>query len=259
MRFRPDRIKSGTRLRRLVTVLSICLLAPAALAGEARLNIFSAASLSEAVDAIIDIWPGKAGGVYAGSSTLARQIELGAPADVFISANPDWVRHLAAAGLLRSDPVDIASNRLVVIGAPGVAAPLARLMAGKEDRLAVADPDGVPAGIYAKQALTELGLWEGRRNMLIGASVREALAWVSRGEAEVGIVYRTDAMLAPNLAMEQIDPGLHTPIRYVAAVAADADPEAGAFVRFLNGPEATQILAERGFGPPLQSERSGDR
>jgi molybdate transport system substrate-binding protein len=235
------------------------LLAPLARAEETRLHVFAAASLGEAVDAIIDAWPGEAVGVYAGSSTLARQIELGGPADVYISANPEWSAHLAAGGALRGDPVDIASNALVAIGAPGVDAPLARLIAGPQGRLAIADPEGVPAGIYARQALTGLGLWKGGEGLLIGASVREALAWVSRGEAEIGIVYRTDAMLAPGLAMDEIDPSLHDPIRYVAAATATADPMAEAFLAFLAGPEAQAILAGRGFGPPLRSEGTRDR
>jgi molybdate transport system substrate-binding protein len=185
--------------------------------------------------------------------TLARQIELGGPADVFISANPDWVAHLVAVDALRGAPVDIASNALVAIGAPGIASPLSRLKAGEAGRLAIADPISVPAGIYARQALTALGLWEGQRGLLIGASVREALAWVSRGEAEVGVVYRTDALLAPGLAMEEIDTALHAPIRYVAAVVATARPEAEAFLAFLLGPEAQAILAERGFAPPISA------
>lgn len=228
----------------------ICLFAgltgPSVGAEPERLNIFAAASLSEAVDAIIAAWPGAAAGVYAGSSTLARQIELGAPADVFISANPDWVAHLALH--LRGAPVVLATNRLVVVGAKPN--PLARLMKGAEGRLAIADPSGVPAGIYAREALETLGLWEGRQGLLIGASVREALAWVSRGEAAFGLVYRTDAELAPGLAMEEIDASLHSPIRYVAAIPASARPKAEAFLAFLNGPEAQRILAERGFGPP---------
>ncbi len=243
------------RFAAVLAALAALALSPAPAAGDARLHVFAAASLGETIDAIIDLWPGEAVGVYGGSSTLARQIELGAPADVFISANPEWVEHLARAGALRGDPVDIAANSLVVVGAPGVASPMALLLSGKEERLAIADPEAVPAGIYAREALIRLGLWEGRPTLLIGASVREALAWVRRGEAAIGVVYRTDALLAPELAAEPFDPALHAPIRYVAAITAGAGPEAENFLAFLAGPEAQSILAKAGFDPPGAPDR----
>lgn len=239
--------------------------APQAQAAPPPLTVFAAASLKTALDEIGGAWTAATGGrlaiSYAGSSALARQIEQGAPADLFLSANAAWMDRLETAGLIRADTRrDVAGNALVLI-AHDPAAPKADLAAGFDlagrlegGRLAMALVDAVPAGIYGKQALGALGLWEGVAPHLAQAdNVRAALALVATGEAPYGIVYATDATPEPRVTVVGAFPAAsHDPIVYPAAATAESDaPDAAAaFLDFLAGPEARAALTRQGFSIP---------
>ena len=168
--------------------------------------VFAAASLQDAFDAVIEEYQAQGGGEvsasYASSSTLARQIEQGAPADVFISANPEWMDYLEERGLLRAGSrTDLLGNGLVLVAPPESETTVEIApgfdLAGALDggRLAMGDPDHVPAGIYGRAALESLGVWQAVEPQVARAdNVRAALALVARGEAPLGMVYRSDAV-----------------------------------------------------------------
>lgn len=225
--------------------------------------VFAAASQRNALDAVIEAY-GKSGkdtvkASYQSSSTLARQIEQGAPADIFISANPKWMDYLDGRKLI--DPatkVDMFGNGLVLVTAKDSNAGKVALEKGfdlaalvRDGRLAVGDPDHVPAGIYAKQAMRSLGLWDSMQPKLARAdNVRSALALVSRGEAPYGIVYSSDAVADANVKVIGAFPDdSHPRIVYPVAVMADAGNAAGAkaFLGFLKTPEAVRIYQQFGF------------
>ena len=237
-----------------------------------RVVVLAAASTAQALDAAIaafDAGPeGRVAASYASTSALARQIESGAPADIFLAANAAWMDHVEALGLiLPGSRRQIARNRLVfVTGDPDIAPfeataslDLGTLLAG--GRLAVGDPDHVPAGIYARQALESLGLWPAARdNLAPAANVRAALALVARGEAPLGIVYATDivrarsfthaeATLVPGVrVVAAIPPALHEPIVYpLARIGGSESPLAARFFAFLTGPEGRAAFTRAGF------------
>ncbi len=223
--------------------------------------ILAAASMQESLNAAADAWRG-AGHPrptlsFAASSALARQIGAGAPADLFISADEAWMDDVEQRGLLaaRSRAI-LAANRLVLI-APGNRPlrltirkdmPLARALGAS--RLAMADPDSVPAGKYGKAALTALGVWPSVAGKVArGENVRAALALVERGEASLGIVYATDARASSRVRVVGTFPATaHPPIRYpIARLARSRNPEAEGFRRFLLSPRGKAILARFGF------------
>ena len=242
-------------MTRIFLTLALLLLPASVLARD--IVVFAAASLKNALDEAAAQYEAATGtGValsYAGSSALARQIEQGAPADLFVSANALWVDALAAQGLILSDTrFALAGNRLVLAGRgapdPDIAAWLAQV--GPDTRLAMALVDAVPAGIYGKAALTHLGLWDSAAPHVVQTdNVRAALRLVTLGEAHLGIVYDTDARLEAGIAALAIFPeASHPPIRYVAAeVAGRTHPETAAFRAFLQGDAARAILARHGF------------
>ena len=194
---------------------------------------------------------------YASSSTLARQIEQGAPADLFISANPEWMDYLAERGLIRAESrADLLGNGLVLVApedsevsveiAPGF--DLRDALAG--GRLAMGDPDHVPAGIYGKAALESLGVWRQVAPAVVRAdNVRAALALVARGEAPLGIVYRSDAVADASVRMVGVFPGdSHPPIIYPVAVTADSKhPDAAELADFLRSRAAAPVFERYGF------------
>jgi molybdate transport system substrate-binding protein len=248
--------------------LLVCLILPGAgpacaQAGD-ELLVFAAASLQEGLDDAAQGWTARSGQrvrvSYAGSPALARQIERGAPVDMFVSADAAWMDYLQARDLV--DPAsrfDLAGNTLVLVAPRGTAAgmpltPSALATAlGPRGRLAVAETDGVPAGRYARQALRSLGLWRGVRDRLAQTdSVRGALAFVARGEAPLGIVYATDARVEPRVVVVARFPkGSHAPVRYpVARVSAAAARRSQGFLYYLRGDEVRAALQERGFDPP---------
>ena len=227
--------------------------------------MFAAASLKESLDEIAGLFTRETGKCvtvsYAGTAALARQIEQAAPADIFLSANDDWMDHLEARGLInRESRLSLLGNALVLVAphdstttvkiAPG--ASLAPLL-GNGGRLAMADVDAVPAGIYAKAALVDLDLWEAVADRVVESdNVRNALAFVARGEAPIGIVYATDAIAEPRVRiLDSFPPGSHPPIRYPVALTAESeDADAASFLRFLQSETARDIFARHGFAVP---------
>lgn len=225
------------------------------------LVVFAAASLTNALEHVAETWMEETGNnvviSFAGSSALARQIQEGAPADVFISASIDWMDAVAASGDLRDDTRrDILGNSLVLIAHGPDAAPVTideNLdlvgMLGDE-RLAMALVDSVPAGVYGKAALTSLGLWDEAEPLVAQSdNVRAALAFVALGEAPMGIVYATDAAVQDNVSIIGAFPaGSHPPITYPAGITAQSDnPLADAFLAYLSSEAAQAVWQEYGF------------
>lgn len=249
------------RIPMLAAVAGLALgLAPLRAAADEVL-VFAAASLTNALDRIAADWAAETGHQavvsYAGSAALARQIQEGAPADIFISASVDWVEALAASDDLREGSRrDILGNTLVLVAHGQDAAPVtidANLdlvgMLGSE-RLAMALVDSVPAGVYGKTALTSLGLWDAVEPLVAQSdNVRTTLALVGRNEAPLGIVYATDAAVEDNVTVIGTFPeGSHEPIVYPAAITAQAtSPVAEAFLDYLTGDNARAVWAEFGF------------
>jgi molybdate transport system substrate-binding protein len=216
--------------------------------------VLAAASLANALEEVNALYPAKVTASYAASSALARQIEQGAPAQVFISADSEWMDYLDRRGLLVAGTRrNLAGNRLVWIVPTSASAPGDPLAAlGKDGRLALADPQHVPAGKYAKAALEKLGTWDQLRGRIAAAeNVRAALALVARGEAPLGIVYETDANAESKVRVAgAIDPRLHPPIVYPAALVGGATAEARRYLEFLHSPQAAAIFRKHGFSPP---------
>jgi len=224
--------------------------------------VLAAASLQEALTDAANAWTaaGHARPVlsFAGSSALARQIEAGAPADLFLSADEEWMDYVMQRGLIRANSrVSFLSNRLVLIAPAGSRArlaigpgfPLARAL-GANGRLAMADPDSVPAGKYGRAALTSLGVWASVAPKVVRAeNVRAALAFVERSEAPFGIVYATDARASARVRVIGTFPaGSHPPITYpIATLRTSRSGDAEAFRRFLISREGRAIFARRGF------------
>ncbi len=249
--------------RRLVSLRLLCLalLFPALLAcsqaadePEAGPVVLAASSLQESLEEVAKAWAadGHAAPVlsFAASSALARQIEQGAPADLFVSADEEWMDTLAGQNLLRAGTRgDILTNRLVLVTKK--CGPVRRLADLGDGKLALADPGAVPAGKYAKAALESLGQWQAvEANVVPAENVRAALALVERGEAALGIVYTTDAIASDAVeVLETLPESSHPPIRYPAAVlAGSTHADAAAFLAFLRSDEARGIFAKHGFG-----------
>jgi molybdate transport system substrate-binding protein len=193
------------------------------------------------------------------SSVLARQIEAGAPADVFFSADTKWMDYLQSRNLIQAGSrKNVVGNRLVLI-APAASqiklkiAPHFPLAAALGDgRLATGDPDSVPVGRYARSALTALGVWnEVASRLARGENVRAALMYVGRGEAPLGIVYATDALVDKNVRVVDTFPAnTHEPIVYPAALTKAAKSEAAGFVTYLFSPHAHEMFIKYGFTDP---------
>lgn len=261
------------RRRRLCGLPAALLLAaaatqPARAADEAVL-VFAAASLSEVLQALAR--QGGFKGVrfsFAASSTLARQIEQGAPAQVFISADEAWMDLLQKGGqLVPGSQRDLAGNRLALIepAQGGAAAPLAppetaeaarsridSALASNDARIVTGDPTHVPLGRYARAALESLGRWDAVAPRLARADhARAALALVERGEASLGITYRTDALASRRARMVALFPAdAHPPIRYQAALVQGAGLPARRFLEHLASPQAQARWASAGFTRP---------
>ena len=243
------------KFRTLIIVLAMTLAASFA---RAEVLVFSAASLKGPLDQIAARFEGVVVS-YGGSGTLARQVSLGAPADVVLLANAEWMDYLTAQGAVDpSSAADFASNRLVLIAKKDhpmvILDQVAVANALGDGRLAVGLTNAVPAGIYAKAALQSLGLWDGLQDRLAEVdNVRAALALVARGQAPLGIVYRTDVRVNPDVAEVAAFPAQsHPPIRYAGAVANRASDEAIAFWDYVRGPEGQAILTQAGFLPAAE-------
>lgn len=251
--------------RRFVAALAgfLVLASPlAALPAAADTIVFAAASLKESLSTVAKSYEAKTGQhvtvSFAGSSQLAKQIEAGAPADIFFSADLDWMDYLAKKGLI--DPqsrVTLLGNTLVLVAPKDSTTsitiakdfPLVAAL-GADGKLAMATVASVPAGKYGKAALQSLGVWDAVAPHVAEAdNVRGALAFVARGEAVLGIVYGTDAKAEPGVRVVGTFPqDSHPPIVYpVARVKASTDPHASDFLTFLASPEARTIFEGAGF------------
>lgn len=249
------------RLRTLTAAAAIAAFLAPLPAAAADLVVFAAASLKNALDAAAADWTETTGEPvaisYAASSALAKQIEEGAPADVFLSADLDWMDYLATRNLI--DPETrrtLLGNEIVLIATGPDAAPveiapgfdLAGLLG--EGRLAMGAVDSVPAGRYGKAALESLGVWDSVADRIAPAeNVRAALAFVALGEAPFGVVYATDASAEDDVTVVGTFPeDSHPPILYPGAVTAESvNPQAGAFLDYLGSPEARGAFEAQGF------------
>jgi molybdate transport system substrate-binding protein len=248
-------------LVRAALVLVASSLSLAAHAQGRDLLVFGAASLKNALDDANAQFQRDTGHKvvvsYGASSALARQIEGGAPADIFISADLDWMDYVAERKLIKADTrINLLGNKLVLIGAAdsnitlsiGTNFPLAQTLGN--GRLAMADPAAVPAGKYGKAALEALGVWSSVASKIAPAQdVRAALLFVSRGEAPLGIVYQTDAAADKGVKIVAAFPeSTHPPIIYPLAVTATStNPEVGAYIQFLKSPAAKPAFEKQGF------------
>ena len=257
---------SATRrelLRALVAALAIgavILPCPARAEDEGPV-VFAAASLKDALDAVNAKWKEESGKKatisYAASSALAKQMEQGAPADIFVSADEDWMDYLATGKLIKPETrFDLVGNKLVLIAPKdskltatiGSGFPLASLLG--DGHLAMADTASVPAGKYGKAALEKLGVWDAVKNRIAQAeNVRAALSLVSRGEAPLGIVYATDAKADPKVKVLDVFPeSTHAPILYpIAITASSTNKEAPAFLSYLKTAAAQSVFETQGF------------
>ncbi|WP_439146443.1 molybdate ABC transporter substrate-binding protein [Vibrio sp.] len=249
-------------MKKLVTLVTLALttsLSSTHLLAAEKLRVYAASSMTNAVNLLIeefenahsvDIVP-----VYASTSSLVRQIERGAPADIFISANEKWMTHLVDRKYVSSDNVtNLCKNELVLISPKETSVSLdiskgdqwSKLLTN--ERLAVGNTMSVPAGIYAKEALESLDVWDNVNTRLAPSNnVRMALALVERSEAKLGIVYKTDALLSKEVDVVATFPSnLHTPIRYPVAKLNDKSTT-NDFYTFLNDEKAKDILNSFGF------------
>jgi molybdate transport system substrate-binding protein len=248
-------------MRHLIAAL-LMLLSFAAPARAQELTVFAAASLTDALRDIAIVWQGRGGAKlrfsFASSAMLARQLDQGAPANLFASADLAWMDWAQSRNLIVPETRrTLLGNRLVLVVprdkqraiAIGSDFDLAAVL-GPGGRLAMGDPDSVSAGIYGRQALTTLGLWAAAVPRLAKApNVRAALLLVERGEAPAGIVYATDAAATPGVAVAGTFPAdTHDPIVYPFAVPKSGDtPAARALLDFLAGPESVAIFRRYGF------------
>ncbi len=227
-------------------------------AGESP-KVFAAASLAGAITELAKVYEAKSGvkiaPSFASSSTLAKQIEHGAPADIFISADVRWMDYLVECKWIdTASRIDLLGNALVLIAPVGKGFPFKvekDFTAEKAftGRLAVGDPTNVPVGIYAKEAFTKLGWWPWLEKRLApAADVRAALRLVETGEVDAGVVYATDAKSSAKVeVIATIPADLHKPVRYPFAATTHAGPEARAFLAFLLGPDAKPVYERLGF------------
>jgi molybdate transport system substrate-binding protein len=226
------------------------------------LTVFAAASLKEALDEAARAFEAASGHTlrisYAASSALAKQLEAGAPAQVFICADEEWMDHVETRKLLKRARLNLLTNALVLI-APAGKAPRLRIEPGfalaaalGDGRLAIADTQSVPAGKYARAALESLGVWPQVQGRLAPAeNVRATLALVARAETPLGIVYRTDAQAEPRVAVVDTFPASsHPAIVYPLGVLRDAPAAADDFAAFLIAPGTRAIWRSHGFGLP---------
>jgi molybdate transport system substrate-binding protein len=247
------------RIASIIFALAVLLTSP--LAAQEALTVFAAASLKNALDDVNAAFTKatniKVTASYAASSALAKQLETGAPADVFVSADLKWMDYVAEKKAIKPDTrVSLLGNKLVLIA--GKDSKLSNVQIGQgfditklagDGRIAIADTKAVPAGLYAKEALQKLGAWKAAEPKLAQAeNVRATLAYVARGETPVGIVYETDAKVEPNVKIIGVFPeGSHKPVTYPVAATVNAKPDTAKYLNFLRTGAAKAVFEKYGF------------
>jgi len=254
-------VRNVIRFRAAAATIVLMALSPFQATQAQDVVVFAAASLTNALDEAGQLFERQGGAhtkiSYAASSALAKQIESGAPADMFISADLDWMDYLEQHHLIQTATrKNLLGNRLVLV-APAESDAKAEIKPGldlvgllKGGRLAMADPDSVPAGKYGKAALEKLGVWNSVRAAVAPAeTVRAALLFVSRRETPLGIVYATDAAADPRVKIVGVfPPDTHPPIIYPAALTADSkNASAARLLEFLGSAAAKPIFEKQGF------------
>ncbi|MCG3728539.1 molybdate ABC transporter substrate-binding protein [Vibrio cincinnatiensis] len=253
-------------MKKQIYILIALLMSPIIWAQE-TIHIYAASSMTNAVNDLIDLYQpqheANVVAVFGGSASLARQIEHGAPADVFLCANEEWVQYLIDNQYVRKDKVTLLAGNQVVLIQPSssqlaefnVADPTQWQQRLIQARLAVGNTDSVPIGMYSKEVLTNLGAWDTVRPKLAQTNnVRLALALVERGEAPLGMVYQTDAMSSDKVSIVTVfDTTLHSTIHYPLAQLNDK-PSSLSFVEFLSSPVAKSVLAKYGFRTDMKNE-----
>ena len=244
-----------------IIFLSQVLIATPQAFAEQKITVFAADSLTNAITEIASQYekdkPIKLQNSFAASSALAKQIENGAPAEIFISADTKWMNYLQDKKLVdASSRVDLLNNKLVLVAPKGKAFKAQldssfNLPAAFSGKLCTGEVESVPVGIYAKQALTALGWWDELKTRIVGAQdVRAALAFVERGECAAGIVYETDAKVSDKVDIVATFPkGSHDPVVYPAALVHGGSVEAKAFLLYLKSDQANQVFTKYGFTP----------
>jgi molybdate transport system substrate-binding protein len=248
-------------VRRIAIIFAFAVLFAAPVAAQETLTVFAAASMKNALDdanaAFTKATNIKVAASYAASSALAKQLENGAPADVFVSADVKWMDYAAEKKLIKADSrVNLLGNALVLIA--GKESKLDNVQIGQgfdiaklagDGRIAVADTKAVPAGLYAKAALEKLGSWKAAEPKLAQAeNVRATLAFVARGETPIGIVYATDAKVEPNVKTIGVFPeNSHRPVTYPVAATANAKAGTTKYLHFLRTGAAKAIFEKYGF------------
>jgi molybdate transport system substrate-binding protein len=251
-----------TRLA-VLTSLILTLNAPAfsAPAQDAPITVFAAASLKNALDAVDALFTQESGirvvASYAATSALVKQIENGAPAQVFVSADSDWMDYAAQKQLIKPETrIDLLGNQLVLIAPRDSNVPVMSIGPGSDlatlagnGRIVTGDVRTVPVGKYAKAALEKLGAWDkAQAKLAMTENVRAALTLVARGEAALGIVYATDAKAEPNVRVIGTFPAhSHPPVVYPAALAAGAGADAARYLGFLRSQAAKELFEQFGF------------
>jgi len=250
------------RLVAIVSLFAALTGTPQTAAAQEAITVFAAASLKNALDDANAVFT-KAAGIkvvasYEASSALAKQIEQGAPADIFISADLRWMDYVTEHKLIKPDTrLNLLGNKLVLIAPANSKLDKVKIDKGfdiaklaGDGRIAVADVKAVPAGLYAKAALEKLGAWAAAEpNLAQAENVRATLAFVARGETPIGIVYETDAKVEPKVKVIGVFPdGSYPPVTYpVAETAASKSPAAAQYLTFLRGSAAKAIFEKYGF------------
>jgi molybdate transport system substrate-binding protein len=242
----------------ILSALFLAMVSPAI--AQQGVTVCAAASLARVLDEIVASAqiPYLVRTSYSGSATLAKQIDAGAPCDIFVSANTAWVDYLEGLGLIAHNTrAVVATNRLVVIRPSKNHQPKTLeylLTSPSDDRLAIAEPSSVPAGIYAKEALAAEGLWESanQKTLMVGPSVTTVLKWVESDEADLGIVYASDFARSDRISLVHIFPVTsHSPITYELAIIAERNTaEAREISALFRSPLAKQTLQHAGFFLP---------
>jgi molybdate transport system substrate-binding protein len=225
-----------------------------------KIVVFAAASMKDVIDTAAEKFKAENGSEvtasYASSSVLAKQIEAGAPAGIFISADLDWMDYVQERKLIDNDSrAVIAGNALVIAGAKD-AKPAEAAEILKAGRVSIGDPSKVPAGKYGKAALEKLGIWgDVSANAVFAENVRVALQYVSRGEVNAGIVYASDRAQVPELTeVYRFPASSHAPILYPAALVGTPDENAKAFLAFLRSDAGQAIITDKGFVPAADAK-----